>query len=160
MIQRRTRALRWAGVGVVVAGLAAAVAAISSWADLPGVPTDVTKSAASEHVHILTEARNASPGNDWENTYVLLSATSTDSPVADIEKTLRSAGWNIHRDGGDGDGLLLFGDFPTKLPKYGVTVENYNDFNCLDTPEVCDEFEKAARDHDRELFVAVFMPYV
>ncbi|MEU2502317.1 hypothetical protein [Streptomyces albogriseolus] len=111
-------------------------------------------------MHILTEARNASPGNDWENTYVILSVTSTDSPVADIEKTLRSAGWNIHRDGGDGDGLLLFGDFPTKLPKYGVSVEKYNDFNCLDTPEVCDKFEKAARDHDRELFVAVFMPYV
>lgn len=157
MIRQRVKAIHSTGLAILAVGLVAIAALIYSWLDLPGVPADVAKSAESEHVRILTEASDTSPGNDWEDTYTLLSVTSNKNPVAEIEKSLQSAGWTTRR--GSKDPLLLSGDTPAKHPKYGVTVQKYENFECLDRPRVCEEFKKAARGQDRSLFVATFMPY-
>ncbi|MGA5125404.1 hypothetical protein ACPCAG_19120 [Streptomyces pseudogriseolus] len=145
-------------MAIVVVGVATFVALISSWLNLPGVPTDVTESVRSEHVRILSQARDTSPGNDWEDSYALLSIDSDGSPVTHIEKALQSASWETHR--GSTAPLLLSGDMPVENPKYGVTVIEYEDFDCLDRPKVCEEFKEAAHGHDKNIFVATFMPYV
>lgn len=62
-------------VAIVVVGVATFVALISSWLNLPGVPTDVTESVRSEHVRILSQARDTSPGNDWEDSYAFFPLT-------------------------------------------------------------------------------------
>ncbi|MDT6982136.1 hypothetical protein ACFSUJ_09320 [Streptomyces lusitanus] len=158
MIRHRYQSMWWARLAVAVVASAIIVALIGSWLDLPGVPTDVTESAESEHVRILEEASVASPGNDWEDSYALLSVASDGGSLAHIEMALQSAGWSTHRGGVDP--LLLSGDMPAGHPKYGVTVIDYAAFECLDRPKVCEEFKEAARGHGKNLFVATFMPYV
>lgn len=76
---------------------------------------------------------------------------STDGdPVEDIAESLRSAGWST-RAGGAGP-LLLSGDTPAEHPAYGVPVQSYEAFTCLDRPEVCAEFEKVAEGGEEDLF--------
>ncbi|MGI5380314.1 hypothetical protein ACQEV2_39955 [Streptomyces sp. CA-251387] len=158
MIRQRTTALRLAVAAAIAVVLVTAWVLIREWMELPGVPADVVKSAASGHVRIVAEGHASSPGNDWEDSYALLSVSSDGDPVEDIEGALRSAGWST-RAGGVGP-LVLSGDTPADRPKYGVTVQTYEDFDCLDRSEVCEEFEKAAQGRDEDLFVATFMPYV
>ncbi|MFF1299892.1 MULTISPECIES: hypothetical protein [unclassified Streptomyces] len=142
---------------VIAVVLTAAWVLIREWKELPGVPTDVVRSVTSGHVRILAEGSDSSPGNDWEDSYALISVSSKGNPVEVIEDALQSAGWST-RSGGS-DPLLLSGDTPEDRPKYGVTVQEFENFNCLDRPKVCAKFEKVAHTQDQNLFVATFMPY-
>ncbi|MEW1680550.1 hypothetical protein [Streptomyces sp. NPDC093594] len=115
-------------------------------------------SVASDDVHMVARGHDSSPSNDWEDSYALLKVSPGEDPVDDIESALPSAGWKT-RAGGAAP-LLLSGDKPADNAQYGVTVQHYEDFECLDRPRACGGFKKAAKCHDGSLFVATFMPYV
>ncbi|MFI0506738.1 hypothetical protein ACH3WN_28410 [Streptomyces albogriseolus] len=151
--------MRWTVMGIAAVGGVTALALIRSWLELPGVPSDVSGAVASEHVRVLAEGHDSNPGNDWDQTYVLLSVTSNGDPVTEIERALRSAGWITKRT--SGNGLVLSGDMPAERPRYGVAVTTYEGVECFDGDEICHTFEETARGHDDDgLFVADFMPYV
>lgn len=158
MIRQRAGVLRLAGAAVAAVVLVAGWVLIREWTELPGVPTDVVRSVASEDVRILAEGSDSSPGNDWEDSYALISVSSRENPVEVIEGVLQSAGWSTRA--GNSDPLLVSGDTPEGRPKYGVTVQSFDDFECLDRPDICAKFEKVANSQGRDLFVATFMPYV
>ncbi|MFE0354745.1 hypothetical protein ACFW2I_14735 [Streptomyces nigra] len=130
------------------------------WNELPSVPASVAQSVQSEDVSILAEGKGANPGNDWEQSYVLVATSPDKDPVGAIEEALRSAGWATSR--GDSDPLVLAGDRPNGRPDYGVAVQRLDSFidsSCLEYEEICEEFKKAATGEGREVFVADFMPY-
>ncbi|MCO4695219.1 hypothetical protein LRR80_01267 [Streptomyces sp. RO-S4] len=158
MSRQRVRGVRLAGGILVAVILAIAWTFTRQWLELPGVPYSVVKSVASEDVHIVAQGHDSSPSNDWEDSYVLLKVSPGGDPVGDIDSALRSAGWKT--SAGGAAPLLLSGDKSTDKAKYGVTVLNYEDFECLDRPQLCDGFKNAAKGHDGGLFVATFMPYV
>ncbi|MFF5492569.1 hypothetical protein [Streptomyces aquilus] len=158
MIRQRARAVRFAVAALAAVTLVVGWILVRDWLELPGVPADVVRSVESKQVHILAEGSGASPGNDWENSYALISVSSQDDPVEDIEAALRSAGWTTRP--GVSDPLLLAGDFSRENPQYGVTVQTYENFDCLDQSGVCGTFEKSAEGQGQNLFVATFMPYV
>ncbi|MGW0149185.1 hypothetical protein ACWDVU_26680 [Streptomyces sp. NPDC003333] len=109
---------------------------------------------------ILAEGKGTNPGNDWEQSYVLVATSPNVDPVDAIEGSLRSAGWATSR--GDSDPLVLAGDRPNDDPTYGVAVQRLDSFigsSCLEYEEICEEFKKAAIGEGREVFVADFMPY-
>lgn len=67
------------------------------WNELPSVPASVAQSVQSEDVSILAEGKGANPGNDWEQSYVLVATSPDKNPVDAIEEALRSAGWATSR---------------------------------------------------------------
>ncbi|MFC8344923.1 hypothetical protein [Streptomyces sp. NPDC057280] len=150
--------IRIAAAVLTAVTLAAGWILLRDWMELPGVPADVVRTVESGQVRILAEGNGASPGNDWENAYALISVSSPDDPVEGIEAALRAAGWTTRP--GVSEPLLLAGDFPRENPGYGVTVQTYENFDCLDRAGVCGTFGKAADGQGQNLFVATFMPYV
>ncbi|MER7738436.1 hypothetical protein ABTX34_08945 [Streptomyces sp. NPDC096538] len=158
MSRQRGRGVRLAGgtFGAVI--LAITWTFTRQWYEMPGVPYSVVKSVASDDVHIVARGHDSNPSNDWEDSYALLKVSPGGDPVGDIESALRSAGWKT--SAGGAAPLLLSGDKSADKAKYGVTVLNYEDFECLDRPQVCDGFKNAAKGHEESLFVATFMPYV
>ncbi|NNN34006.1 hypothetical protein HLK59_27315 [Streptomyces sp. S3(2020)] len=158
MIRQRARAVRFAVAALAAVTLVVGWVLIREWMELPGVPADVVSSVESEQVRVLAEGSESSPGNDWDNSYALISVSSQKDPVDEIEAALQSAGWTTRL--GVSDPLLLAGDSSQRNPEYGVTVQTYENFDCLDRSGVCGTFEKAAGSQGRNLFVATFMPYV
>ncbi|WP_147304344.1 hypothetical protein [Streptomyces sp. M7] len=156
------RKLRFAAVSVVAVVLASGWVPVSEWSEMPSVPANVARSVQSEDVRILAEGKGANPGNDWEQSYVLVATSPHAEPVDAIEGALRSTGWVTSRV--DSDPLVLGGDRPKDHPEYGVTVQRLDSFidsSCFfEYEDVCEEFKKAARGKGLEFFVVDFMPYV
>lgn len=158
---QRVSKLRLAGVSATAVVLVSGWILFREWNELPGVPESVAQSIQSEGVRILAEGKGASPGNDWEQSFVLVATHPNRDPVDTIEGALRSAGWATSR--GYSDPLVLAGDRPNHHPNYGVTVQRLDSFidsSCIEHEEVCEEFKRAAMGEGREIFVVDFMPYV
>ncbi|MBQ0997597.1 hypothetical protein [Streptomyces sp. RK62] len=161
MMRQRVRKLRFAAVSAVAVVLASGWVLIREWSELPSVPSSVAQSVQSEDVRILAEREGTNPGNDWEQSYVLVATSPYAEPVDAIEGALRSTGWVTSR--GDSGPLVLGGDRPKSHPEYGVTVQRLDSFmdsSCFEYEDVCEEFKKAARGKGLEFFVVDFMPYV
>ncbi|MFG3182417.1 hypothetical protein [Streptomyces nigra] len=155
------RKLRFAAVSAVAVVLASGWVPVSEWSEMPSVPANVARSVQSEDVRILAEGKGANPGNDWEQSYVLVATSPHAEPVDAIEGALRSTGWVTSRV--DSGPLVLGGDRPKDHPEYGVTVQRLDSFidsSCFEYEDVCEEFKKAARGKGLEFFVVDFMPYV